>query len=178
MATEDLFLESARKRFAEYKALGEKALDQLSGEELHWRPNEASNSIALLIKHLWGNMRSRWTNFLTEDGEKEWRLRDEEFETPAASPELLRRQWEEGWKALLDALNALQPADLTRTVTIRTQPLTVIDAINRQLMHYAYHVGQIVSLAKWCRGDAFQTLSIPKGQSDAYNAQLKQEKHT
>jgi hypothetical protein len=170
---EAIFLESVRKRFAEYKALGEKTMAQLKEEDWNWRPNEASNSIALIVRHLHGNMLSRWTNFLTEDGEKSWRDRDAEFEAQNLDPDGVRALWEAGWTALFEALFGLQPEDLSRTITIRNQPLTVVDAINRQLAHYSYHVGQIVSIGKWRRGEEWQTLSIAKGHSQQYNEQLK-----
>jgi hypothetical protein len=170
---EAIFLGSVRKRFAEYKALGEKAMAQLQDEDWNWRPNEASNSIGLIILHLHGNMLSRWTNFLTEDGEKPWRQRDAEFEAQNLKPDHIRTLWEAGWTALFEALYGLQPEDLSRTITIRNQPLNVADAINRQLAHYSYHVGQIVSIGKWRRDNEWQTLSIAKGHSQQYNEQLK-----
>ncbi|RYY98906.1 MAG: DUF1572 domain-containing protein [Chitinophagaceae bacterium] len=170
---EALYLESARKRFAEEKVLGDKTLDQLSGLQLLWQPNDASNSIALIIQHLHGNMRSRWTNFLTEDGEKEWRERDAEFAPRELPAEAVRALWEEGWSVLFTALDSLQPSDLGRDVHIRSQPLTVVDAINRQLAHYSYHVGQIVFLGKWLRADAWSSLSIPRGHSRQFTEQLK-----
>lgn len=168
-----LFLDSAIRRFQEYKSLGEKAMVQLQEGELLFTPNEASNSIAVIIRHLNGNMLSRWTNFLTEDGEKEWRKRDEEFEETPSSREELLQKWEEGWKVLLDSLNALSAEDLEKTITIRTQPLTVVDAINRQLAHYSYHVGQIVYLARWVRNQAWSSLSIPRGASKDYNEKMR-----
>jgi len=156
------FLESAIKRFREYKTLGDKTFAQLSGKDLFFQPNEASNSIAIIIQHLHGNMLSRWTNFLSEDGEKDWRHRDEEFEGQDLSSEQLIQQWEEGWMLLLKTLESLTAEDLLKQVTIRQQPLTVIDAINRQLAHYSTHVGQIVYLGKWIRGNQWTSLSIPK----------------
>src|SRR5689334_20586745 len=137
---EQLFLDSAIKRFKEYKTLGEKTFNQLREEEMHFQPNETSNSIAVIIQHLHGNMLSRWTNFLTEDGEKEWRRRDDEFELHSHSKADLVAEWEKGWGCLFDALGALKKKDLKKTVTIRQEPLSVIDAINRQLAHYPYHV--------------------------------------
>jgi hypothetical protein len=172
------FLASAIKRFKEYKALGDKTFAQLTGEQLLYQPNAASNSIAVIIRHLHGNMLSRWTNFLTEDGEKPWRQRDAEFREGAATKEELLQLWEEGWNVFLHALESLQEEALLKTITIRSQPLIVIDAINRQLAHYSYHVGQIVYLGKWLQNEAWQSLSIPKGESDAYNQQLKDESQT
>ncbi len=162
MTIETQFLKSIFSRFKEYKSLGEKTFAQLNEEEMLRQPNEASNSIAIIIQHLHGNMLSRWTNFLTEDGEKEWRKRDAEFETRNLSKEQLIKLWDEGWKVFLDSVESLLNEDLSKTVTIRTQPLIVIDAINRQLAHYSYHVGQIVYLGRWMKEGEWQSLSIPK----------------
>ena len=170
LATE--FLSSCTKRFKEYKTLGDKTFAQLNDEEMHHQPNEASNSIAIIIQHMHGNMLSRWTNFLTEDGEKEWRKRDDEFETHSLSKEKLLALWEESWKLFFNTMESLQEDDLLKTVTIRTQPLLVIDAINRQLAHYSYHVGQIVYIGRWLKDNDWQSLSIPKGSSNAYNKAL------
>lgn len=167
------FLSSAVKRFREEKTLGDKTLAVLNEEELQRQPNDASNSVAVIVQHLHGNMLSRWTNFLTEDGEKSWRKRDDEFETKTISKEAVLAIWEEGWKVLLDTLESLTDNDLLKTITIRTQPLLVVDAINRQLAHYSYHVGQIVYLGRWIRDDQWQSLSIPKGRSSAYNNELR-----
>lgn len=169
----DVFLDSAVKRFAEYKTLGDKTLAQLSHEQLHFQPSETANSIAIIIQHLHGNMLSRWTAFLTEDGEKPWRNRDAEFEAQAFSKEELMQLWSEGWAALFNALGSLTAHDLLKNITIRTQPLSVIDAINRQLVHYSGHVGQIVYIGKWLQGEHWQSLSIPKGASQSFNEQLK-----
>jgi len=168
------FLKSAIKRLREYKSLGDKTLEQLKASDLHWQPDESTNSIAIIVKHLHGNMKSRWTNFLTEDGEKEWRQRDEEFVAKHESDADIIGLWEEGWTILLDTLETLSTEDLLKTVTIRTQPLTVIDAINRQLAHYSYHIGQIVQLGKWIKKEEWQSLSIPKGASQKYNFSLRQ----
>jgi hypothetical protein len=173
MSISSTFLQSAIKRFAEYKALGDKTFAQLSDEQMLWQPNEATNSIAIIVQHLHGNMLSRWTNFLTEDGEKPWRQRDAEFETAVTSKEEMLKRWEEGWAVLFGALNELTENHLGQTITIRSQPLFVVDAINRQLAHYSYHVGQIVLLGKWLKGDAWQTLSIAKGKSQQYNQAIK-----
>ena len=173
MSLATAFLFSAIKRFNEYKGLGEKTFAQLNDEQMLRQPNEASNSIAVIIQHLHGNMLSRWTNFLTEDGEKSWRQRDAEFEVHALSKEQLIQLWEEGWKVLLETLQSLTEEDLLKTVTIRSQPLIVIDAINRQLAHYSYHVGQIVYLGRWFKDTAWQSLSIPKGGSAAYTKTLE-----
>jgi len=172
MTTEELYLSSVIKRFQEYKVLGEKTFLQLDYNEMHFQPNEASNSIALIIQHLHGNMLSRWTNFLTEDGEKSWRKRDEEFEKNPLSKDQLIQLWDEGWKVFLDTFSSLTCENLSHTIYIRSQPLHVIDAINRQLAHYGYHVGQIVFLGKWIKDQEWHTLSISKGKSLAFNEQL------
>src|SRR4051812_35178779 len=162
-------LHSLRHIFRATKATGDGALAQLSLEELLRVPDPELNSVATIVRHLHGNMLSRWTDFLTSDGEKKWRDRDGEFETPTAgSRDDILRQWEEGWTCVLSALDGLTPADLSRTVTIRGQPHSVIEAAHRQLQHYSYHVGQIVLLARWCRGKQWQTLSIARGKSKEY----------
>jgi hypothetical protein len=172
---EMIFLQSAIQQFSDYKALGDKTFAQLQDNDFHFQPNESTNSIAVIINHLHGNMLSRWTNFLTEDGEKDWRQRDDEFETHAYSREKLLRLWEEGWKVVFNTLESLQPSDLEKIIYIRFQPLTVIDAIHRQLTHYASHAGQIVMLGKIIKNTAWQSLSIPKGESGKYNADLKKK---
>jgi hypothetical protein len=172
MKLEQAFLDSAIKRFKEEKALGDKTMAQLNSEAMLWQPNETSNSIAIIVQHMHGNMLSRWTNFLTEDGEKEWRKRDAEFEPSVLSKEVLLHLWEEGWNTLFHTLNSLKPDDLLKTITIRSQPLLVVDAINRQLAHYSYHTGQIVQLGKWLLDTAWQNLSIPKGASLNFNSKL------
>lgn len=163
------FLQSAIQQFQDYKLLAEKTFAQLKEEDFHYRPNEVTNSIAINITHLHGNMLSRWTNFLTEDGEKEWRQRDDEFETNFFFMEKLLQLWEEGWQALFSALESLQAGDLEKTIYIRTQPLSVMDAILRQLTHYASHTGQIILLGKIIKGTNWQTLSIQKNQSVQFN---------
>jgi Protein of unknown function (DUF1572) len=167
-----IFLQSSIQQFREYKSLGDKTFAQLQDNDFHFQPNESTNSIAVIITHLHGNMLSRWTNFLTEDGEKEWRQRDDEFETHAYSREKLLELWEEGWKIVFDTLESLQLCDLEKIIYIRSQPLTVIDAIHRQLTHYASHAGQIVMLGKIIKNTAWQSLTIPKGKSGKYNADL------
>jgi hypothetical protein len=169
---EQLFLDSAIKRFNEYKGLGQKTIDQLTGEEMHYCPNETSNSIAVIIQHMHGNMLSRWTNFLTEDGEKEWRNRDDEFEVHQFSKEQLIDKWNEGWKVVLDTLGSLKTEDLSKKITIRSQPLNVVDAINRQLTHYSYHVGQIVYIGRWIKQNEWKSLSIPKNTSAEFNKRM------
>ncbi len=161
--------ESILKLFTYYKSLGERTFDALTDEELHLEPSTDANSVAIIVKHLWGNMLSRWTNFLTEDGEKEWRNRDAEFQETIKTREELLTKWEEGWKCLFNAIGSLTEDDLERTVYIRNEGHSVIDAIHRQLAHYSYHVGQIVFLGKLIKGEEWKSLSIPKGGSKDYN---------
>ena len=163
------YLQSVRKQFEYYQHLGEKTFDQVPEEQLFWQYNPESNSIATIVKHLWGNMRSRWTDFLTTDGEKEWRQRDAEFENDIRTKEELLQKWNEGWACLYAALDSLMPEDLERIIYIRNQGHTVMEAINRQLAHYPYHVGQIVFLGKMIRNEQWQSLSIPRGGSGSYN---------
>ena len=174
---EQIFLESVIKRFKEHKVLGEKTFEQLNDDEMHFQPNKASNSIAVIIQHLHGNMLSRWTNFLTEDGEKEWRNRDDEFEVQQFTKQQLIEKWNEGWNVFLASLQSLTENDLSKTITIRSQPLNVIDAINRQMAHYSYHVGQIVYLGRWIKQNEWISLSVPKNKSKEFNEQMKQLKH-
>jgi hypothetical protein len=175
------YLESVTKQFQYYKSLGDKAMEQVKDEQLFRQFNEDSNSIATIVKHLNGNMLSRWTNFLTTDGEKESRNRDAEFENDIKDRASVLKLWNEGWDCLFDALNPLTDANLEQIIYIRNQGHTVMEAINRQLAHYPYHVGQIVYIAKMCTDNNWQTLSIARGKSDSYNAdkfaQPKQRKH-
>lgn len=164
-----IFISSAVKRLSYYKELGDKTLALLSEAALHFTPNEASNSIAVIIQHISGNMLSRWTDFLTSDGEKEWRNRDEEFETHQQTKEDLLAAWEKGWLVCLDAIQSLQEEDLLKTIYIRSERLSVMDAINRQLAHYPYHVGQIIYVARMIKNENWQSLSIPKNQSQQFN---------
>jgi len=163
------FLKDTIKRFKAYKDLGDKTFAQLTEKDFFYQPNPESNSIAIIIQHLYGNMLSRWTNFLTEDGEKAWRKRDGEFVTADASREDLVSFWNTGWDCLLNTLESLQPEDLTKTIYIRSEPLIVYDAILRQLAHYPHHVGQILYIGKMVKGSEWKSLSIPKGQSNEYN---------
>jgi len=167
------FLTDSIKRFEYYKSLADKTFEQLEEKDFFFRPSPDSNNIAIIIQHLYGNMLSRWTNFLTEDGEKEWRKRDAEFEPMNISKQDLLSFWNEGWKVMLDTLRSLTPNDLDKTIHIRTEPLIVYDAILRQLAHYPYHVGQIVTLGKMIRDNAFTSLSIPKGGSGQFNQEMK-----
>jgi hypothetical protein len=166
------YLESAKNTFRQYKALGEKTYAQLSDEQLCLTVGEASNSIATIVKHLRGNMLSRWTDFLTTDGEKPDRNRDAEFEPEPTSRAALMSQWNEGWNCILNTLDGLSASDLSRQVLIRNEPHTVVAAINRQLAHYAYHIGQIVFLGKMLCNNNWKSLSIPRGGSEAYNERV------
>lgn len=157
-----LFLNSVIERMLGYKQLGEQAFTRLHEKEYHFSPHDDVNSVAQVIRHMHGNMLSRWTNFLTEDGEKTWRQRDREFEPGNESEGELLRLWNEGWDCFLGALHALRPSDLEKLIRIRGESLPVTDAIIRQVGHYAYHVGQIVHIAKTLRGSDWQSLSIPR----------------
>ncbi|MDR0270726.1 DUF1572 family protein [Paenibacillus sp.] len=159
----DLYLQTATDRFKELKQSAEKAMAQISDEtKLNWAPNEESNSIAIIVKHMSGNMISRWTDFLTTDGEKPDRDRDEEFEGIISSKEELRDVWNRGWDVFLQTLSKLKGEDILRTVYIRQQPHLVLEAIERQMSHYSSHVGQIIYVAKMIQDDDWQTLTIPR----------------
>jgi len=162
-------VDSIRAEYLRYKALAEAAIDQLSDAELSAEGPNGGNSIAVICWHLSGNFRSRFTEFLTADGEKSWRQREEEFQPRTLSKAVLLAKWSEGWEVLLDALSALTDDQRHRTVTIRRQPLEVIEALQRSLAHASYHVGQIVYIAKSLSGDNWRYLSIPPGKSDAYD---------
>jgi Protein of unknown function (DUF1572) len=164
------FLDSAIRRLKYYKDLGDKTFEQLNDWDFNYKPNDESNSIAIIIQHMTGNMLSRWTNFLTEDGEKEWRQRDDEFEIHDYSKQHFIELWEKGWSCFLNAIEPLTKKELKQTITIRKEPLTVIDAINRQMAHYPYHVGQIIFIAKIIKNQNWKNLSIPKGDSQQYNS--------
>ena len=167
------FLDDARKVLRSYQRLGERAIAQVRDEEFFVTLDPEANSIALVVKHLWGNMRSRWTDFLTTDGEKPDRNRDSEFEQQEGLTRAdVERWWAEGWRIVFAAVEPLRPEDLLRTVTIRGEPHTVMQAILRQVAHYAHHVGQIVFLAKHFRSGEWQSLSIPRGQSETFNQQM------
>lgn len=211
------YLNSAKQQFQYYKQLGDKTMAQLSDEQLYWQYNDASNSIAILVKHLWGNMMSRWTDFLTTDGEKDFRKRDEEFKlhvgpslqgvdtdiaegvdndaegvdtdiaegvnknvrdgTNEHSRAVITERWELGWACLFTALDAINEGNFDTVIYIRNQGHTISEAVNRQMTHYAYHVGQMVYLGRMMKGDDWQSLSIPKGDSKTYNAEkFAQEK--
>lgn len=169
----NIFIQSAIQQFKDYKLLAEKTFDQLEEKDFHFRPDTVNNSLCINITHMHGNMVSRWTNFLTEDGEKPWRQRDAEFEAQNLNKEQLMKLWETGWETVLHTLASLKPEDLDKTIHIRTKPLKVIEAVHRQLTHYAYHVGQIVFLGKLICGDRWVSLSIQKGASQDFNNAMK-----
>jgi hypothetical protein len=168
------YLEEARRQMRGNKRLAERAITQVSDEELFATLDPESNSIAILVKHLAGNMRSRFTDFLTTDGEKPDRFRDREFELTANTTRAdIMKWWDEGWATLFATLESLKPEDVMRTVTIRGEPHTVLQAINRQLAHYAGHIGQIVFLAKHLKSNQWKTLSIPRGKSEEFKDHKK-----
>jgi len=163
------YLEEARRQFRGHKRMAEGAMVQLRDEDFFVTLDPEANSVAILVKHLAGNMRSRFTDFLTSDGEKPDRFRDREFElSPATSRGDVMKWWEEGWDCVFAAIDALKPEDVMRTVTVRGEPHTVLQAINRQIAHYAQHTGQIVFLAKHLRSNEWKTLSIPRGKSEEF----------
>lgn len=164
------FIQTSIKQFAYYKLLGEKTFEQLKDEQLFVCPNDQSNSIAIIVQHLHGNMMSRWSDFMNSDGEKEWRKRDEEFEIILNTKEEMIRKWNEGWTCLFQALSQLKEEDLSKIIFIRNEGHTVSEAILRQLAHYPYHVGQIVYIGKLIAENGWNSLSIPKNASATYNA--------
>ena len=170
METSAAYLDSVRKQFLYYKTLGEKTFNQLTSEQLFVALNDNTNSIAVIVKHLSGNMLSRWTDFLTTDGEKEWRNRDAEFEIAFSTREALITEWNKGWDCFLPVLDALKPQQLSQIIYIRNEGHTVVEAINRQLAHYSYHIGQIVFYGKLLKTEEWNSLSIPKNKSTDYNA--------
>lgn len=175
------YLESVKKQFLHYKKLADQAIQQLEEKQWFTQPNENSNSIAVIVKHMAGNMLSRWTDFLTTDGEKPWRKRDDEFKNDVTDKYQLLKFWEQGWKVFSATLNSLTENDLQRIIYIRNEGHTVMEAINRQLAHYPYHVGQIVYAAKLLKQSEWNTLSIAKNKSNDFNADKfskeKQRKH-
>ncbi len=170
-----IFLEDAISSFRSHKRLAERALEQVSDAEFFIQIDKESNSIAIIIKHISGNLHSRWRDFLTTDGEKPNRNRDVEFELVGDTRESLMKSWEAGWQTLFDALEPLTPEVLEKTVTIRGEPHRVIEAINRQLTHYSYHIGQIVFLAKHFKAGEWKTLSVPRNRSAEFNRFLAYE---
>ena len=166
------YIEDALAVFRQYKLLGERAMAQVADAQLFASLDEESNSIAIIVKHITGNMRSRWTDFLTTDGEKPNRNRDSEFVDPPATREALMREWEDGWARVFGAIEPLTDADLGRVVTIRGEAHSVMQAINRQLAHYPMHVGQMILLAKHYAGDQWQTLSVARNKSAEFNRKV------
>lgn len=181
MTNDENFLDSAKKLFRYYKSLGEKAIAQLDDQQVLVKPNDASNSIALIVHHMSGNMISRFTDFLTTDGEKPWRNRESEFEEAYPNKTAMMEAWEKGWTCLFNTVDALKPEDLSKIIYIRNEGQTVLEAIQRQLAHYPHHVGQILFQAKVLKGDEFKSLSIPKGGSHDFNKEKfskeKERKH-
>jgi len=175
MSFEEGFIKDIHKRLRYYKELGDKSFEQLEEKDFFYQPSAESNSIAVIVQHLLGNMLSRFTDFLTEDGEKPWRKRDAEFEMMDITKADVISFWNNGWACVFNAVENLKPGDLTKTIYIRTEPLQVYDALLRQLAHYPYHVGQIVFIAKMIKDREWKTLSIAKGNSNAFNEQMKQE---
>ncbi len=174
----DNYLKSVEKQFQYYKILGERTFEQIPDEKLFWKYNKTSNDIVVIVKHLYGNMLSRWTDFLTSDGEKEWRNRDDEFINDIKNRKEMLAKWEKGWECLFKSINSLTNQDLNKTIYIRNQGHSVVEAINRQLAHYAYHIGQIVFIGKMICGKNWRSLSIPKGKSSTYNKEkFLKEKH-
>ena len=166
------YLKSVVQEIEYYKMLGEKTFSQLTDEQLFWQSNSESNSIGVIVKHLWGNMMSRWTNFLTSDGEKDWRDRDAEFINDLGNRNEIIHKWNEGWNCFIDAINSLSEADLEKEVIIRNQRHSVMEAINRQLAHYSYHIGQIVFIGKMICFTNWRSLTIPKGNSKQFNTEM------
>jgi hypothetical protein len=172
------FITSSKKLFNYYKELGEKAIAQIDDQQIDWKPNEVSNSIALIVHHLSGNMLSRFTDFLTSDGEKPWRDREAEFEEGYRSKREMMEAWTKGWSKLFEVLDGLKEDDLDKIIYIRNEGQTVMEAIMRQLAHYPHHIGQILYVGKMIRGDEWKSLSIPKGQSAGFNQEKFEKEKT
>ena len=168
---EENFIESVKTQFRQCQALGEKAIDQIPEDRLDWQYSPETNSILIIVKHLSGNMISRFTDFFITDGEKKWRNRDAEFENEILSKQALMSLWKEGWNCLFNVLDTLTPGQLSDIVLIRNEKHTVMEAINRQLTHYSYHIGQIIFLGKMICDRDWKSLSIPKNKSAAFNAE-------
>jgi hypothetical protein len=177
----DANIESFKKQLSYYKHLGYKTFEQLEEKQLFWQFNSESNSIAVIVKHLHGNMLSRWTDFLSSDGEKDWRNRDAEFESTFTSKDEMLRKWEEGWDCLFKALDTVSESNINQKVYIRNVRHTIEEAFQRQLTHCAYHIGQIVYVARMLKAEKWESLSIPKGNSKKYNqekfSKAKSEEH-
>ena len=163
------YLDSSRFEFGRYKTLSDKTFTQLGESDILWKYQEEDNSISQIVKHVSGNMLSRWTNFLSEDGEKPWRHRDTEFEEPFTTKTEMIAAWEKGWQCIFDAIASINSDNFNSLVKIRNEEHTIVEAINRQLAHYANHVGQIVLLGKMIKGDSWVSLSVPKGESEVFN---------
>ena len=172
------YLNSIKKQFEYYKSVGEKTFDQLNEDDFFWQYNQQSNSIAVIVNHLWGNMKSRWTDFLISDGEKEWRNRDLEFEAVIQTKDELLTKWNDGWKWLFDALNCITEENFDSEIYIRNQSHSIVEAVNRQFAHYSYHIGQIVYIGRMIKGKDWKSLTIPKGKSSDFNkAKFAKGKH-
>lgn len=176
MNFEEAFLNDVVKRFQSYKSLGDKTFEQLDEKDFFYQPSSESNSIAIIIQHVYGNLMSRFTTFLTEDGEKSWRKRDEEFEPMQVNQQDLLSFWNSGWDCLFNAIKSLQPEDLMKNVSIRNESMYVFDALLRALAHMSYHAGQIVYLGKEIKDKGWKSLSIPKRPGKQSNDQLSQQK--
>lgn len=169
MNLQPAYLKSLIFECQRYKSLGDKTFVQLNDADIHWKYESTGNSIAVIVKHLSGNMLSRWTNFFSEDGEKTWRNRDSEFEDTYKTKEEMLVAWEKGWNCFYDAIQEINEENFEKTIKIRNEPHSILQALNRQLAHYSYHIGQIVLLGKTIKGENWVSLSIPKGQSKAFN---------
>lgn len=173
------YLNSVNKQFEYYKTLAEKVFEQLDEADFFWQYNSESNSISIIVNHLNGNMKSRWTAFLTTDGEKEWRNRDLEFEKSIKTKKELYDKWEDGWKCLFSAIRLIHKDNFNQEIFIRNQSHSIVEAMNRQLAHYAYHIGQIVFLGRMIKGSSWINLSLPKGKSGEFNnTKFSKGKHT
>ena len=166
------YLQNIIREFERYKSLGDRCFEQLNESDIHWRGDEENNSIAIIVKHMVGNMLSRWTNFLSEDGEKPWRQRDSEFEAPYATSAEMIKAWEDGWACVFNTLQTIDEKNFGDKVLIRDEEHSIPEALNRQLAHYAYHTGQIVWISKNIKGAAWKSLTIPKGKSKDFNRSM------
>ncbi len=166
---EQEYLNSVKKQFDYYKSVGEKTFNQLEEDDLFWQYNDESNSIAIIVNHIYGNMKSRWTDFLTTDGEKSSRNRDLEFDNVIKTKAQLLTKWNNGWVTLFTAIDSVNTENFYTEVFIRNQSHSIVEAINRQLGHYSYHIGQIVYIGRMIKGEDWQSLTIPKGESTNFN---------
>lgn len=172
------YLKVVQEKFKSVKGLGDKTINQLSEDDIHWTLNKGSNSVTVIVKHLSGNMESRWSDFLTSDGEKPNRNREQEFEDNISSKQELIEIWEKGWNTLFESLSNLGEQDLLKNIYIRGESHTVLEAIERQMAHYAYHIGQLVYIGKQTKGENWENLSIPIGKSEEYLQQMLKEHQT